>query len=289
MGFSSPGLPYLKGASTGSETRKGAGYDKSTGSRGSMDLFNDPAKLAAMNEESLRRARMSGNNNGNGGSVSFGNVQSGRNDNGNPMYQKGTATMTMPDGTQLEIPNMVAQQLQFEQWWNQGRANVGESYFNTAQTEATRKSIATQSNGGSGGSYVNWDVTKQRLANYNASNAQYTSGSGAIGEGSNVSRLREIDSQIATIKASMMGQVQTEVRTAGGQMVRGTYNDMQERVDRLNNERQGMGVANNDTDQRIARMRQGESQAGAAGQIGRIAEMIRPTVSNLRISETLVK
>lgn len=280
MGFSSPGLPYLKGASTGSDTNKGTGYDKSTGSTGSMDLFNDPAKLAAMNEESLRKARASGNNNQNGGSVGIYGVNNDYYDNGNPILQKGMARLVMPDGTNLEIPNMVAQAMQREQSWNQGRANVGESYFNTAGNERTRQEM--------GGVY-NWDLAKQRLANYSASNPQYTSGAGAIGESESMRRLREIDGQIATIKASMSGQVMTETRNTSGEVTGGTWNDMQGRINRLNEERAGMEGSANDTDQRLARMRQGEAQGAAAGQVGRIAEMVRPTISNLQIKETLIK
>jgi hypothetical protein len=60
-----------------------------------------------------------------GGRLSFGGVTQAYINNGNPMYVGGTAKMNI-GGDIIDVPNALAQSLQFQQAWNEGRWQMGE-------------------------------------------------------------------------------------------------------------------------------------------------------------------
>lgn len=86
---------------------------------------------------SFNRAAASGSKGGYGGSggVTFSNVDYEFLGNSNPMLVGGKATVNLPSGESLEIPNALAQELAFEQSFNKGTVDVGRKYFGVGGRE----------------------------------------------------------------------------------------------------------------------------------------------------------
>lgn len=266
-------LPYLSEASSGV-------VKTYAGNPGQQQEQIDPAKMAQRVQEAMRAAEDAqykaqiGVNNFNQ-NVKFSGVQHNWANNGNPILQKGLARAQVGSDI-FDLPNAVAQQIQYQAAYNQGRWNPAEMFGGRELSQM------------GAGMNANFDLAKQRLSRFNLENPNYF-GEGLLDPYRNAQeQVQKAAQQVQTAQQRMGGYTETldtSGRAIGFDVGAQRRNDLATAQRQYSQAQQNMSYAN-----RYSRGRGAEAAAGMLGKGMRfVEENVKPTISNLQIKETLIK
>lgn len=233
MGYSEPGrsgLSYLRGSREGEYQTV---VPKQIVGMQYSDVYKDELRKGSERAESFYAGAGKSIIGGNyGGGVKFGEVKSGFESNGNPIYMKGMTTVTMPDGQSLKIPNALAQQLQYTSYINEGRYDPLSFFKQTKNDiEGLKNRLGINSVGQvEGGVNFDWTVWQEKMN-------RMAEAKGLTGEGY-FSRWKEVRDERESLRKEIegirsgMGFVREE-KMVGGQRGGESVNASKEYDDRL--------------------------------------------------------
>lgn len=261
-------LPYIHEASSGAVQNYGARKIIETAKRAATDSDYQNALSANQNAAALS----TGNN---FGDVQFGRTQMGFRANGNPIYYGGTTQATFNDEV-FDIPNAVAQQMKYQAAYNQGRWNPADMF-------GKRQLETAQANGQQ---YYSYDAGKQAMNRF-INNTPALKQEGALSPyqkavdaaSAATNEVKQIENKLTT--------GYKERRNVAGQIIGADIGaDLNSQ---LANARQQQAMATRDANN-YGRARGDAIAAGLTKQgLDAVDQYFRPTTSNLKIKETLIK
>ncbi len=253
-------LPYLRGASEGErKVYKNQNIDqyKPYSEEYKKRLQDDSDRAASFYAGS--KDAINKNPNNYGGGLKFGNVRQEFQGNGNPMLMKGMTSVDI-NGSKLDIPNALAQQLMFTSYVNQGRYDPGEFFGLGAGGWMSNPNAM----------YTDWTVAQDRINKL--SKERGLLGEGAVNPYHEWRRKSAELSQQITQARSELGY-RKEVRTNTGQIVSDTGAGAEERL------RNALA----------AQSRLGQNPGNrSSGGINWDEFRVRPTTANLMITEKVI-
>lgn len=203
--------------------------------------------------------------------VVFNGVKNGVTGNNNPKLRGGTV-QAMVKGQQLDIPNAIAQQLQFQESWNQGRYNPGEAF----------KAEMIQQGEQEGRGYSDMGATRDLLArNFSGTTFMDEGVLGSVNK-----RIENIKSLDARVQQLTQNTPLKETRDTSGRVIGpDRYADRVKELEAYNRAKSNYGT-DRTTNQRLG----GYEYGNEVNRLSRLFDksVLGPTTSNVPIRERLV-